>query len=97
MWSISRVIVGVYVDTSVAESTHPLHTHQSIDVEEEEVVECHIEQLLPPGEEKSLASASGRVFTTHIDNNNNNNNNNMYNQEKCVYTCSSQVLRGKRH
>ena len=47
---VSRVIVGVHVDTAVAESAHPLHTHQSIDVEEEEVVEGHIEQLLPPGE-----------------------------------------------
>ena len=46
---ISRIIgVGVDVDAAMAEATHPLHAHEGIDVEEEQVEQGHIAQLLPP-------------------------------------------------
>lgn len=48
-WVDSRVIiVRVDVDAAMAEPTQPLHAHQSIDVDEEQVKLCHIAQLFPP-------------------------------------------------
>ena len=42
------IVIRVDIDTAMAESTDPLHTHQGIDIQKEQVIHCNIAQLFPP-------------------------------------------------
>ena len=57
VFSHISVVVRVYIDTAMPKTTQQLYTHQSIDVEEEEIIESDKEELLPPDdhEGKKLA------------------------------------------